>query len=371
MSLELRTTGNATTLGGDRELVFSSATQLAARIRTRRVSAVEVLETYLAQIERHNPTLNAIVTLDVEGARRRAAEADRAMMQGEVWGPLHGVPITIKDTLETAGLRTTAGYPPLADHVPTADATVVARLRQAGAILLGKTNVPPLALNFQTENPIFGRTLNPWNTDHTPGGSSGGSAAALAAGMTALDVGSDLRGSLRVPAHYSGVYTLKPTEHRIPTSGHIPELPGTPRGVRHMDTVGPLARTVEDLALALRVMAGPDERQWEIPPLPAQVPPRLKPARLRLAWTDDFAGVPVAGEIRAALAGLVQKLEGLGAQVERRLPHGFDFMAAWETWGELFQAEFGSTMSPQEEAEDAESGGVRPDAPSPEERGMA
>jgi amidase len=209
-------------------LVFATVHELATGIRQRRVSAMEVLDAYLAQIARHNPAFNAIVTLDAERARRRAQDADAALAQGNVWGPLHGVPITIKDSIETAGLRTTSGFPPLADYVPSADAPVVARLRAAGAIILGKTNLPTLAGDAQTDNPLFGRSNNPWDVTRTPGGSTGGGAAAVAAGLSPLEIGSDYGGSVRGPAHFCGVYALKPTDRRLPDTGHIPELPGAP-----------------------------------------------------------------------------------------------------------------------------------------------
>jgi amidase len=274
-------------------LTFASAQELAMSIRQRHVSAAEVLEVYLAQIASHNATLNAIVTLDEESARVRAREADEALARGELWGPLHGVPVTIKDAIETANLRTTGGFPSLADYVPTTDAPVVARIRAAGAIIVGKTNLPVLSADYRADNPIFGRTNNPWALDRTPGGSTGGGAAALAAGLTALEIGSDFAGSVRIPAHYCGVYGLKPTEYRVPCTGHIPELPGTLKGRRHMNTIGPLSRSVEDLVLALCLMAGPDGYEWEVPPVPLDPMPDRPLKTLRLAWSDDFAAVPV------------------------------------------------------------------------------
>ena len=212
---------------------FSTATELAAAIRLRRISASEVLEMHLERIAKYNPALNAVCTLDEPGARGRAREADAALARGELWGPLHGVPMTIKDALETAGLRTTGGYPPLSDHVPTKDATAVARLRAAGAVLVGKTNVPPLSADGRADNPIFGRTNNPWNLERTPGGSTGGGAAAVAAGLSAFDVGSDLAGSVRMPAHWCGLFGLKPTEGRVSEQrphpgGSRPALRGAP-----------------------------------------------------------------------------------------------------------------------------------------------
>src|SRR5579883_2568231 len=188
------------------ELVFWSASQLAAAIRDRTVSSIEVIEAHLQQIAQHNPAINAIATLQADQAREQAHQADAALAQGEWWGPLHGVPVTCKDNFETAGLRTTCGYQPLSEYVPQQDATVVARLRNAGAILLGKTNMPPLGTGLQTNNALFGRTNNPWHLAYTCGGSTGGGAAAIAAGLSPLETGSDSGGSIRVPAHFCGVF---------------------------------------------------------------------------------------------------------------------------------------------------------------------
>jgi amidase len=322
---------------------FSSAVELAAAIRERRASVHEVVEVFLGRIGRYNPALNAICTLDEAGARRRAKEADAALSRGELWGPLHGVPMTIKDALETAGLRTTGGHPPLKDYVPQRDAPAVARLRAAGAILLGKTNVPPLSADYRADNPIFGRTNNPWDLERTPGGSTGGGAAAVAAGLSAFDVGSDLAGSVRTPAHFCGLFGLKATERRIPNAGHIPEPPGQPRAVRHMNVLGPLARSVEDLALVTRTISGADEAEPDVPPVPWIDPP-AKPLRAHcLAWSADFAGIPVTRETRQAIEKLCAELARLGCAVEERNPDGFDFEAAWETWGEIAIAERAAT----------------------------
>src|SRR5438045_1776287 len=205
------------------ELIFSSTTQLAAAIRTGHVSATEVLEAHLAQIDTYHPVLNAVITLDAEQAHEQAQAADRALARGELWGPLHGVPFTLKDAHATAGMRTTTGFP-LLDHVPNVDSTVTARLKAAGGILLGKTNVAMMLADYQTTNPIFGRTNNPWNIERTPGGSSGGAAAALAGGMTPFEIGTDLSASIRIPAHFCGVFGFKPTEQRVPPTGPLPGL---------------------------------------------------------------------------------------------------------------------------------------------------
>jgi amidase len=326
------------------ELLFRSAGDLARAIRDRKASAGEVLEAHLRQIGAHNGPLNAVVTLDEAGARRRAREANDALARGELWGPLHGVPITVKDCFETAGLRTTCGFPPLKNHVPTEDATAVARLRAAGAVVMGKTNTAIFTADYQTDNPIFGRTNNPWDPSRTAGGSSGGSASAVAAGLSPLDLASDIAGSIRVPSHFCGIYGLKPTEHRVSSVGHIPDwyVPGmTPRGiVRHMGTYGPLARSVDDLQLALSLIAGPDPRRPEVPPAATGEGPAPRPrlAGLRFAWTDRFGDLEADADTRDTLRRVAVELEGEGAHVERIEPD-IDFDRLWLAGGEIAGAE--------------------------------
>ncbi len=306
------------------DLVFYPAHQIAQMIRERSVSAVEVFDAHLAQISQHNSKLNAICTLDEERARQRAKQADEALARGENWGVLHGVPITIKDTFETAGLLTTAGYKPLQDYIPQQDATAVARLRAAGAIILGKTNPAELAGDFQSTNDLFPRVNNPWNLSCTPGGSSGGSAAAVAAGFSPLDIGSDIAGSIRQPCHFCGVFGLKPTDRRVPTTGHIPEVPGMPKSVRQMLTVGPLARSIEDLRLCFSLIAGADPRQPDIPPVPLDTPSEKSLQNLRVAWIDGWDEVPVASEIQVAIGAIANNLDQAGVHVERWIPTHFD-----------------------------------------------
>ena len=306
-----------------KDIVFSSTTELAAAIRAGDVSAAEVLEAHLAQINRHNRTLNAIVTMDAEGARDRARVADEALTRGEVWGPLHGIPFTLKDAHATAGMRTTSGFPPL-DHVPDEDGTVAARLKAAGGILLGKTNLAALLADFQSSNPIFGRTNNPWDAARTPGGSSGGAAAALASGMTPFEIGTDLSGSIRIPAHFCGLFGLKPTEHRVPLTGLIPGLPPSP-SVRIMSCIGPMARSVEDLALLYSIIAGPDGRDTDVPPVPVETAQEPALKDLRIAVAPTFPGFPVAAAIRDAVCELAQQLRSLGATVEEATLPDVDF----------------------------------------------
>jgi amidase len=320
------------------EVVFQAAHALAGAIRGGQLSSREVLAAHLQQIERYNPVLNAVVTLDAERARQRAAAADEALARAELWGPLHGVPITVKDSFETEGLRTTSSYHRLADYVPGQDAGAVARLRAAGAIILGKTNVPKQSMDIQTVSPLFGRTNNPWDLERTPGGSSGGGAAAVAAGLSPLDLASDLGGSIRIPAHFCGILGLKPTENLVSTAGHIVSLPGKPRRTRHMLASGLLARSAEDLVLGLSILAGPDGRDWEVAPVCLGQPPACDCRQLRMAWSDD-CGVSISAETSAALVRLAAQLERLGCRVERCNPPEFDFGLAWQTYGEMLGAE--------------------------------
>src|SRR5437764_4460002 len=292
-----------------KDIVFSSTTQLAAAIRAGDVSATEVLEVHLEQIATHNPALNAVVTMDAEPAHKRAREADEALARGEIWGPLHGVPFTLKDAHATVGMRTAPGFPPL-DHVPHEDSTVTARLKAAGGILMGKTNVAMMLADYQSNSPIFGRHNSPWNIERTPGGSSGGAAAALAAGMTPFDIGTDLSASIRIPAHFCGLFGLKPTEQRVPLTGLIPGLQ-TPRSVRIMSCLGPMAHTVEDLALLYSIIAGPDGRDTEVHPVPVDEVPQLALKHLRIAFAPTFPGLPVAAAIRDAVEALAQQLQPL------------------------------------------------------------
>src|SRR6266568_2751533 len=332
------------------DIVFSSTMQLAAAIRAGHVSATDVLEAHLAQINTHNPTLNAIITMDAERAYERAREADEALARGQVWGPLHGVPFTLKDAHATAGMRTTTGFPPLADYVPQEDSTVTARLKAAGGILLGKTNVAVmLADPAQSNNPIFGRTNNPWNIERTPGGSSGGAAAALAAGMTPFEIGTDLSASIRIPAHFCGVFGLKPTEKRVPLTGLIPGLPG-PRPLRIMSSIGPMARSVEDLALLYAIIAGPDGRDTEVPPVPVEEPAHVDLRDVRVAVMPGFPPIPVAAEIRAAVSQLAQRLAPVCRAVDEAALPALDFNQELARAGALVGMAIGAVQPGGQEA---------------------
>ncbi len=328
------------------DIAFRSATALVAAIRNREVSSRELLEYYLKRVERHNPKINAIVTLDVDRARQQADAADAALKRGDNLGPLHGLPMTIKDTFETAGVRTTAGAPVHADHVPTHDASTVARLKAAGAVVFGKTNTPMFAMDVQSYNPIFGVTNNPWDLTRSPGGSSGGSAAALAAGLTGLELGSDIGGSIRNPAHYCGVYGHKPTFDIVPLRGHIPGPPGALTAA-DIAVAGPLARSAEDLSVALDLLVGPDDDDalaWRIV-LP---PPRRSALReYRVAaWLDDPA-CPVDVEVRTRHQATVDALRKAGVQVDEQARPGFQFTDALGTYLRLLWAAISPGVPPE------------------------
>ncbi len=301
------------------DMLLRSAGELVEAIRRREISSRELLDGMLSRVERLNPRLNAVVTLDTEGARRAADEADAALGRGETRGPLHGLPMTVKDTYETAGMRTTAGFTPWSDHQPAADAESVRRLRAAGAVIVGKTNTPTLAGDWQTYNPIFGVSYNPWDPTRTTGGSSGGAAAAVATGMTPLELGSDIGGSIRIPSGWCGVCGHKPTWGIVPQHGHLPPPPGTLADT-DLGVMGPIARTVDDLALALNVLAGPHGHQaagWrlDLPPARATALGELRLA----AWLDD-AAFPVDPAVGSVLERAVGALRAAGARVANARP---------------------------------------------------
>jgi amidase len=258
---------------------------------------------------------------------------------------MHGVPITIKDTYRVKGSRTTAGHLPLKDHIPDTDAVAVQLLKDAGAIIIGRTNTPTLAMDMQTDNPIFGKTNNPWDVQRTPAGSSGGCATALATGMTSLSLGSDLAGSIRLPASFCGVYGLKPTHGVVSFEGHIVPLPGQTNGYRTLAVAGPLARSIDDLALALDVLTQPTSHDRNVAPLLADLGENVDISKLKIAWTDNFGGVPVSKEIKDQLRAFVNKLAQAGATVHKVEPQGMDYNEIWETWGSFVGAQGNYNMS--------------------------
>jgi amidase len=309
------------------DITLWPARRQAEAIAKRELSARELLDAELARIEALNPALNAVVTLDADRARASADAADEATTRGDTAGPLHGLPITLKDAYEVAGWRSTGGSARLTDHEPAEDAPAVARLRRAGVVVLGRTNVPEWSGDVQTYNEVFGVTSNPWATDRTPGGSSGGAGAAVATGMTSFELGTDIGGSIRIPSAFNGICGHKPSWGVVPTTGYL-DHPGVGRAERQVNVFGPLARSVDDLSLLLDVLAGPSERDaiaWrlELPAARATEPSGLRVA----AWLDDPA-CPVDPAVRTALERAAEALTGAGARVDTDVRPAIDFAEA-------------------------------------------
>src|SRR5262245_37269851 len=292
-----------------------SAKELAADIRKKKIGCLELLGLYLARVEKHNPALNAIVVMDIEGARKRARSADRALGRKQVWGPLHGVPMTIKESYDVVGMPTTRGIPELKANLPPRNALAVDRLLDAGVVLFGKTNVPIHLADYQSYNAIYGTTNNPWDLSRSPGGSSGGSAAALAAGLTGLEAGSDIGSSIRNPAHYCGIYGHKPTFGVVPPRGQA--MPGrVAQG--DISVIGPRARSTDDLEIALGVMAGPDEIDaagYKLT-LPAPRQKALRDFKVAVVLTDPNSEVD--DEVQAKIQAVADFLSKKRAKVSDR-----------------------------------------------------
>src|ERR1700722_2878404 len=302
---------------------FETATGLARAIRNGRLSSVEATKMHLERIDRLNAPLNALVVVDRDGAMKAARAADRARAKGKGsrktagLGPLAGVPITIKEAFDINGLATTSSHPPLQHNVAREDATLVGRLLAAGAVILGTTK-------------------NAWDHRRTAGGPPGGGAVAVAARLSPLEIGSDIGGSVRNPAPYNGILALKPTEWRVPGRGHVPDLPGRTRTTRYMGVFGPLARSIEDLETALRIIAGPDGHDAEVPPVPLGLSPTLRPRDLRIAVVESNPLVKVSADTAAVVQATVRLLTKAGAKVKRAEPDGLDWRQGWDDWSDLF-----------------------------------
>jgi amidase len=299
---------------------FTTATGMLRALRAKHVSAVELLDLHLERIERFNGPLNAIVVKDFDRAREAAVAADAARARGDD-GELLGLPLTIKDAIDVRGLPSTAGLTERAAHRAQADAALVARVRAAGGVILGKTNIPPMLTDWQADNPVYGRTNNPWNPERTPGGSTGGGGAALAAGLTPLEFGSDIGGSIRIPASWCGVFGHRPSSGVVPLSGHVPGST-LPNPVQLLGVVGPLARSADDLDLALGVVAGPDvgdDVAWRLE-LPPSRHARL--ADFRVAVLPPVPWLPISDEIQHGIEQVQAALRQVGARVEEAQPDG-------------------------------------------------
>jgi amidase len=311
------------------DLIFAPAHQLVAMLKAREISSVELLDTFLEQIESKNRSLNAVITLVEERATREANESDKRLGGKGVIRPLEGLPITIKDSIVTEGVRSTWGTRMFEHYVAPADAPTVARLRAAGAIVIAKTNTPELTMDYDCDNPLFGSTNNPWDDSRVPGGSSGGEAAALAVGMSPLGMGSDYGGSIRVPAHFCGVAGLKPSWGTIPLSGHMSPGPAVPPPIAHMATIGPMARFVDDLTLAYNIVRGPHHSTpYTVPTLEAR-PETVDIKRLRCAVFTAACDVPVDSDIRAAVESAAKALQKIGVPVDEVKPPIDDGPVIW------------------------------------------
>ncbi len=331
------------------DLTFLAAVSMAEQIRKKKISPVELVNAHLKQIEKLNPKLNAFVHVDAERAQRAARAAEAEVMPGKTLGPLHGVPISIKSSISVAGLRCESGTRLRAGIVSAQDAPLVARLRAAGAIVLGVTNTPELLMAWETDNLLHGCTNNPWDLERTPGGSSGGEAAAIAAGMSAGGVGSDGGGSIRVPAHFCGICGLKPTPGRIPATGHYPESAGP---FALIGVVGPMARTVADLKVLFEVMQGPDCGDACAAPVPLRWPSEAEARRLRVGFFEDDGRTPVTPETRAAVRTAAEALRSAGFQVEPFQPEGLE--EARELWHQLFVCAGGMLLRPMFEGRESD-----------------
>jgi amidase len=322
---------------------YRSARELAAALAAREVSSAELVDLAIARIEARDGNLNAVVVRDFDRAKAAAVEADKALARGET-RPLLGVPMTVKESFNVAGLATTWGIPAGKGFQPREDALAVQRLKAAGAVVLGKTNVPLVLGDFQSYNDIYGTTNNPWDVGRTPGGSSGGAAASLAAGFVSLELGSDIGGSLRNPAHYCGVFAHKPSHGLLPVRGHIPPgIQAIPYEV-DLNVIGPMARTAADLALALDILAGPDGPQATAYRLALPDSRQSELKNFRVLVIDEHPLLPTSRDVRAALDRIVEKIGKAGARVVRSSPLVPDLAVQGRVFARLLASAFGTDM---------------------------
>jgi len=323
------------------DLTSLPAVEMARQIREKKISPVELADAHLEKISRLNSKLNAFVEVQIERVREEAQKAEAEVMSGKNVGPLHGVPISIKSSVEVAGMKCEAGTRLRAGYVATNDAPLVCRLKEAGAIILGMTNTPELLMAWETDNRLYGRTNNPWDLERTAGGSSGGESAAISSGMSAGGVGSDGGGSIRVPAHFTGICGLKPTPGRIPATGHYPAS-GGPFALTGV--VGPMARTVADLRALFEVMQGPDDADTCAAPVPLRWPNKDEVKDLRIGYFEDDGRTPVTADTRGAVRNAAEALRRAGFAVEPFRPEGLE--EAREIWNKFFVKIGGMLVGP-------------------------
>jgi len=304
-----------------REITAASATELARAIRAKEVSSVEVTQAHLSQIEAVNPKINGVVQVTAESALKRARELDRLLANDHPVGPLHGVPTTVKDGWDLAGVISTAGTEGRKSFVPAESATVVSRVYAAGCVILGKTNVPELSCAFETDNLVYGRTNNPYKLDRTSGGSGGGGAASIASGMSPFEIGEDTGGSIRLPSHCCGIAGIRSTTGRVPLTGYYPPIAGL---VAPVSAAGPMARRVEDLFTTLSVVAGPDWRDPQVVPMPLGDPRAVRLPRLRVAFHTDNGIFSPTSETATAVIAAAKACGEAGMIVEEKRPNGIE-----------------------------------------------
>ncbi|KAA0021313.1 amidase family protein [Antrihabitans cavernicola] len=323
------------------EFLDGCAVEAATAIRRGEISSRALTEALLARIDQRNPAINAVVALRRDDALAEATAADEAVSTGADVGPLHGVPMTVKESFDVSGMGTTWGNPAFAAYRAKADAEVVRRLRAAGAVIVGKSNIAFMLSDNQTDNELYGRTDNPWQVQRTPGGSSGGAAAAIATGMSFLEFGSDLSGSVRNPAAFCGVFGLRPTSGVVPQTGHRPPGPaGVPLGAMCLPTIGPIARSAQDLRAALEVVAGPEQPEsmaltWSLP-----APRHRRLADFRVGYVLDDLAAPVDADVTERLAAAIDSVRASGAHVVEGWPHGVDPQEQFQDFGSQIEAFF-------------------------------
>lgn len=321
------------------QIISLSARALATAIRDKKISSTEVVSAYLDRIKAVNPKLNAVVQLSEETAYEQAVKADEALSRGDILGPMHGMPITIKDSFDTAGMISTGGTKGRSNFVPSKDATVVSRLRSAGAILLGKTNTSELTLTYETKNLIYGQTNNPYDLSRSPGGSSGGAAAIVAACGSAFDIGSDYGGSLRFPSHCCGVATIKPTSGRVPRTGHIFPFGGV---LDSFQQIGPIARFVDDLSMILAIIAGPDDIDPGMVPMVFNDPNAVDLKSLRVAFHSDNGIISPSLETDKVVREAAALLDGEDLIVTEIRPDGIE--QSYDLMIKLLSADGGTSI---------------------------
>jgi len=346
------------------DLETTTATELTEALRTKVVSSRELLDEFVGRVERIDPALNAVCALDVDRAQAAADRADQQTARGESMGPLHGLPMTVKDVWETEGLVTVCGVPELADHIPDTDAVAVASLKSAGAIVFGKTNVPIQAGDWQTYNDVYGRTNNPWDVTRTPGGSSGGAAAAVSAGLSPIEFGSDIGGSLRIPAHYTGVFALKSSWGTVPGRGHIPPPPGALTDA-DVGAFGPIGRSIGDLRLLFDVVAGPgpeDAAGWRLDLDAGDPVESVAGLRVGTVFGEGRDLCPIAGDVAASLDGFADRLADAGADVEA-VPLPVSLTDGLQSWIQLVLPIIGMSLTDEDYAAFVEFDAVPGDDP--------